>query len=149
MLVKVLAPGYYSRQDTKTPVKYGIIAMLSNMLFNIILAIPYGYVGLAIATALSATLNAGLLWSGLYFAGVYQAQRSSVFVLLRILFAALVMAGVLAVFNPALPEWGNLSLSAAALKLFMLIGAGAFIYFVLLFALGLRAEHFKVSEADD
>lgn len=149
MLVKVLAPGYYSRQDTKTPVKYGIIAMLSNMLFNIILAIPYGYVGLAIATALSATLNAGLLWAGLYFAGVYQAHRSSVFVLLRILFAALVMAGVLAVINPALPEWGNLSLSAAAIKLFMLIGGGAFIYIVLLFALGLRVEHFKVSEVDD
>ena len=52
MLVKVLATGFYSRQDTKRPVKYGIIAMVSNMVFNVIFAIPFGYVGLAIATAL-------------------------------------------------------------------------------------------------
>ncbi|MDW1553337.1 murein biosynthesis integral membrane protein MurJ, partial [Vibrio sp. YT-18] len=48
MLIKVLAPGYYSRQDTKTPVKYGIIAMVANMVFNAIFAYFYGYVCLAI-----------------------------------------------------------------------------------------------------
>jgi len=71
MLIKVLAPGYYARQDTKTPVKYGIIAMVSNMAFNIVLAIPFGYVGLAMATAGSATLNAGMLYFGLKKRDIY------------------------------------------------------------------------------
>ena len=145
MLVKVLAPGYYSRQDTKTPVKYGIIAMLSNMVLNIVFAIPYGYVGLAIATALSATLNACLLWSGLYFGGVYQVQKDSVSVLLRMLFSALVMAAALTFFTPALSQWADFSVFAAAIELFVLIAAAVFVYFAVLFVLGVRFHHFKVS----
>ncbi len=56
MLIKVLAPGYYARQDTKTPVKFGIVAMITNMVFNAIFASFFGYVGLAMATSLSASL---------------------------------------------------------------------------------------------
>ncbi len=149
MMVKVLAPGYYSRQDTKTPVKYGIIAMLSNMVLNIIFAIPYGYVGLAIATALSATLNASLLWFGLYRSGVYQVQKNSVSVLLRIVISGVVMAAFLAIFNPSLSQWGQFSLFAAALKLFMLIAAAVLVYFTVLLASGLRFHHFKVSVEND
>ena len=70
MLIKILANGYYARQDTKTPVKIGIIAMVSNMGFNV-LAIPFSYVGLAIASAMSATLNAYLLYRGLAKEDVY------------------------------------------------------------------------------
>jgi len=145
MLVKVLAPGYYSRQDTKTPVKYGIIAMLSNMVLNIIFAIPYGYVGLAIATAISATLNASLLFWGLYSRGVFQVQQNSFSVLLRIVIAAVVMAVCLVLYSPSLMVWGELSLIASATKLITLIIAGASIYFIALFAVGLRVHHFKVS----
>ena len=65
MLIKVLAPGYYARQDTKTPVRIGVIAMIANMVFNLILVWPLGHVGLALATSLSAALNAFLLWHGL------------------------------------------------------------------------------------
>ena len=70
MLVKVLATGFYSRQDTKRPVKFGIIAMVANMVFNIALAIPFSYVGLAMATAASAAINAGLLGFTLHKEGV-------------------------------------------------------------------------------
>ncbi|MGL6149241.1 MAG: murein biosynthesis integral membrane protein MurJ, partial [Plesiomonas sp.] len=76
MLIKVLAPGYYARQDTKTPVRYGIISMVSNMGFNL-LAIPFSYVGLAIASAMSGTLNAWLLYRGLSAANVYKFSRQS------------------------------------------------------------------------
>ncbi|AVV83395.1 multidrug transporter MurJ [Shewanella putrefaciens] len=77
MLIKVLAPGYYSRQDTKTPVRYGIIAMITNMGFNLLFAVPFGYVGLAIATSMSALLNATLLYRGLHLAGYieFRSQR--------------------------------------------------------------------------
>ncbi|HAU14322.1 MAG TPA: murein biosynthesis integral membrane protein MurJ, partial [Gammaproteobacteria bacterium] len=74
MLVKVLAPGYFARQDTKTPVKVGIKAMVANMVFNLALIVPLAHVGLALATSLSALLNAFLLWLGLRREGVYQAQ---------------------------------------------------------------------------
>ena len=149
MLVKVLAPGYYSRQDTKTPVKYGIIAMLTNMVLNIVFAIPFSYVGLAIATSISATLNAGLLWSGLYRKQVYKIQKQSVSVLLRIVFSGLLMAAGLFAFSPKLAEWGNLSLLDAGLKLVILIFSGVMIYLVSLLLLGIRIHHFKVTDEND
>jgi putative peptidoglycan lipid II flippase len=61
MLIKIMAPAFFSRQDTKTPVKIGIQAMVWNMVFNLILIYPLAHVGLALATSLSAWFNAGLL----------------------------------------------------------------------------------------
>jgi putative peptidoglycan lipid II flippase len=67
MLVKVLAPAFYARQDTRTPVKVAIRAMISNMLMNIVFVVPLvllnvpgAHAGLALATALAAYVNAGL-----------------------------------------------------------------------------------------
>ena len=61
MLVKVLAPGYFSRQDTKTPVRFGIMTLVANMVLNLILVWHFKHVGLALATSMAAFLNAGLL----------------------------------------------------------------------------------------
>ena len=76
MMIKVLAPGFYARQDTKTPVKIGIRAMLYNMVFNAVLAgslgYQYGYIGLALATSLSATCNAWWLYRELKRQQVYR-----------------------------------------------------------------------------
>ena len=72
ILIKILAPGFYSRQDTKTPMAIGIRAMLANMGLNVLIVVPWAYselpgphAGLTLATALSAYLNAGLLLRGL------------------------------------------------------------------------------------
>ncbi len=70
MLIKIWAPGYFARQDTATPVKIGIIAMIANMGLNLIFIVPLAHAGLALATALSAFLNAGLLARGLRRQGV-------------------------------------------------------------------------------
>jgi len=73
MLVKVLAPGYFSRQDMTTPVRIAVIAMTANMVFNLILVWPLAHAGLALATALSAWMNASLLLlRGLYREGVFR-----------------------------------------------------------------------------
>lgn len=144
MLVKVLAPGYYSRQDTKTPVKFGIIAMVSNMGLNIIFAIPFGYVGLAIATSLSATLNAFLLWFGLYRGGVYQQQEETVSVLLRIVIAGLLMAALVLYINPELAQWTQFTLFESAYRLFALIALAVISYLLAAGFMGLRIRHFKV-----
>ncbi|GLS89551.1 putative lipid II flippase MurJ [Psychromonas marina] len=145
MMVKILAPGYYARQDTKTPVKFGIIAMVSNMVLNIIFAIPFGYVGLAIATSLSATLNAGMLWGGLYKAGVYRKQPETISVLLRIIASGLVMSAVMLYFNPTLQQWAEFNLFESATRLFALIATGVATYFVCAGLIGLRMRHFKIS----
>lgn len=145
MMVKVLAPGYYSRQDTKTPVKFGIIAMVSNMVLNIIFAIPFGYVGLAIATSLSATLNASLLWFGLYKGGVYKKQEETISVLIRIIVSGIVMAATMLYLNPTLQQWTEFGLFESAYKLFALIGLGIVTYFVCAGVIGLRIRHFKIS----
>ena len=94
MFIKVLAPGYYARQDTKTPVKIGITAMVANMAFNLILAPIFGYVGLAIATALSATLNGFLLYRGLKQREVYQLSATAKTVIFKLMLSAMVMAAM-------------------------------------------------------
>jgi putative peptidoglycan lipid II flippase len=81
MLIKVLAPGFFARQDMRTPVRIGVIAMVLNMLFNLLLVIPLhkywqiGHLGLAVATSLSAFINAILLFLSLRKKGIYQLSK--------------------------------------------------------------------------
>jgi len=146
MFIKVLAPGYYARQDTKTPVKIGIIAMVTNMVFNLLLAPVFGYVGLAIATALSATLNGFLLYRGLKVLGIYQLSKQTKLVIIRLILAALAMAAVINYLSPSFDAWLELSFAQQALKLTWLILAGAATYFVSCVVMGIRLPHF-VSKA--
>ena len=148
MLIKVLAPGYYARQDTRTPVRFGIIAMISNMGFNIILAIPFGYVGLALATAGSATLNAGLLYWGLHKQQVYQLPRDTVIVVIKLSVAGMTMAALVQYAKPAMSQWLAWGLLDSSLCLLALIGLAALSYFIILACLGVRVRHFKVAATD-
>ncbi|WP_298768530.1 murein biosynthesis integral membrane protein MurJ [uncultured Shewanella sp.] len=146
MLIKVLAPGYYSRQDTRTPVRYGIIAMISNIGLNLLLAYPFGYVGLALATSLSALLNASLLYRGLYRQKVYKISRTTVIFFIKILLAASVMAGVLYQFDPSQDVWLSWSLHQRGLMLVELIAAGVMSYLVCLLILGIRPWRLKTAD---
>lgn len=146
MLIKVLAPGYYARQDTRTPVKFGIIAMISNMGFNIILAIPFGYVGLALATAGSATLNAGLLYWGLHKEGVYKVNADTAKVIIKLFLSAGSMAGLIYAVTPDIEQWYAWGLLDSGLCLLGLIGLAAISYFMALLVLGLRPRHFKITD---
>ena len=145
MLIKVLAPGYYSRQDTKTPVKYGIIAMVSNMVFNIIFAWFYGYIGLAIATSLSAFINMALLYRGLHLANVYRIYSSSFFFILRVLFAGLIMSGVVWYFLDDISLWASWDQWSRSGHLLLMIVIGGFSYSVALLLLGIRPNHLKAA----
>src|SRR5690554_333840 len=125
MLVKVLATGFYSRQDTKRPVKYGIIAMVTNMVFNVIFAIPYGYVGLAIATSLSAAVNAGLLGYNLWRDGVPKRYPGTLTYLGKVALAVAAMVAVVVYWAPARDWWLAAEFVSRAWRLALLIGAGA------------------------
>ncbi|WP_281545656.1 murein biosynthesis integral membrane protein MurJ [Grimontia sp. SpTr1] len=143
MLIKVLAPGYYARQDTKTPVRYGIIAMASNMVFNLIFAYFYGYVGLAIATALSALVNAGLLYRGLHKQQVYRVSKDTVIFTLRLILGVVLMGAVVYHFMPVFEQWLVMDLWQRVYTLTGLIAAGAITYVVSLVILGLRPHQLR------
>ncbi len=144
MLIKVFAPGYFSRQDIKTPVKIGIIAMVANMVFNLMLVWHFKHVGLCMASTLSAFLNAGLLYRGLHKRGVYRLERHWVRLGARYLAANAIMATLLVAITPASAWWlapqGNWLKVAAILGI---CAAGALSYFVALFAFGFRLREIR------
>ncbi|RXS43949.1 murein biosynthesis integral membrane protein MurJ [Idiomarina sp. 29L] len=146
MLVKVLATGFYSRQDTKRPVKFGIIAMVSNMVFNVALAIPFSYVGLAMATAASAAINAGLLGFTLYKEGVLKAQPGTWRFIAQVILATAVMIGIILWLNPDETAWQQSSLVERPWLLAQMIGAGVAAYLATLLVSGMRPRHFRARE---
>lgn len=144
MLIKVLAPGYYSRQDTKTPVKYGIVAMVTNMFFNAVFAWFFGYVGLAMATALSAFINMALLYRGLHLASVYQMQRSTMIFIGRIFIASFIMSLCLAFGSDHLAAWAEWGTLKRSLMLVGLIVSGACVYGGASLISGIRLKDIRV-----
>lgn len=138
MLIKVLAPGFFSRQDTKTPVKIGIWCMTANMGFNLILAVPFGYVGLAAATSLSAMLNAGLLFYKLSQDQVLTLSLQTKRSVMQIVAASVVMICVLIGFNPSIENWYHASLGTRASWLALLILGSGVVYLLSLWVFGLR-----------
>ena len=143
MLIKVLAPGFYSRQDTKTPVKIGIWAMVANMVLNLILIWPLQHAGLALATSISAFMNAGLLFAGLYRLGVYKPQAGWGALGLRLLLANAAMVLILLWLGSAADNWLAWSVWQRAWQLSVLCVAGGTVYLVVLLAAGLRPRHLR------
>ena len=143
MMVKVLAPGYFARQDMKTPVRIGLIALSANMIFNLALILHLGHVGLALATSMSAFLNAFLLWRGLIQRGIYQAAAHWMRFLVRIGLALTPMGLALFWLAPALGEWLTFSVITQVLWMAGLCISGMAIYFLMLRALGLKITEFR------
>lgn len=147
--VKVLASAYYARQDTKTPVKVGVIAMVANIGFNIIFIYPLQHAGLALSTSLAALLNAWLLYRGLRQQHIYTPQAGWLKLLLQIALANVVMAGVLwwgtGGIN-ALERWLQFGTGERALQLLLWLLIGMVSYFAALFILGLRVRHLTLQQ---
>nr|VFK22019.1 MAG: putative peptidoglycan lipid II flippase [Candidatus Kentron sp. MB]VFK27625.1 MAG: putative peptidoglycan lipid II flippase [Candidatus Kentron sp. MB]VFK74365.1 MAG: putative peptidoglycan lipid II flippase [Candidatus Kentron sp. MB] len=136
--IKVLAPGFYARQDTRAPVRIGVIAMLANMVFNLLLVFPLAHAGLALATALSAFLNAGLLYLGLRREGVYRPQSGWAGFAARVLAANLVMVGILWFIKGDTSAWIAADAITRTLRLTATISLGALGYFCALLLFGVR-----------
>lgn len=143
MLVKVLAPGFYSKQDIKTPVKFGIWCMLANMLFNLILVWPFDYVGLAMATSLSALMNALLLYGTLHKRGVYIASTQTINLIIKIVIASALMGMVIFTLNPISASWVDFTLIDKIFELATLIAIGAAVFALSLLVLGVRKSTFS------
>lgn len=147
ILVKVLAPGFYSRQDIRTPVRIAIFTLVLTQVFNALLVWPLGlgHAGLALAIGLGAIVNASLLWRELARRGHFQARPGWPAFLLRIALANLAMASVLLWLGPPDAHWLALQERPweRALLLGGMVGAGALAYFSALAALGFRPRDFR------
>ncbi|NRA42847.1 MAG: murein biosynthesis integral membrane protein MurJ [Pseudomonadales bacterium] len=149
MAIKVLAPGYYAQLDMKTPVKIGIIAMFANMLLNLLLVLPLhyywqiGHVGLALATGLSALLNAGLLLSGLLQKQVYAVQPGFYLLLLRAILASAALAAFLYFTSPDAEFWLSQSWQGRVLPMLGLVLGGICVYALSHVLLGLRLKDIR------
>ena len=143
MMIKVFAPGYYSRQDTKTPVRIGIIAMVANMAFNLMLVWHFKHVGLAAASTMSAFLNAGMLYWGLHKRGVYRLGSHWIVIGWRYLGANVAMVLVLLWITPPSSYWlqGSWHLKVPYILGICVVGIVA--YFAALLALGFRFKEIR------
>ena len=124
----MLAPGFFAREDTATPVKVAAFCVAINLLLNIALMGPLQHVGIALATAISAWINAGLLALLLVRRGDFAADARLRRAIPRVLLASAAMAGALWLAQDALSGFAvaNAALAAFVLAALVVIGLVAF-----------------------
>ena len=154
ILVKVLAPGFYARQDIKTPVKIAIVTLIFSQALSLMMiaVLPDGsrHAGLALAIGLGACLNAALLYRGLRRSNGYVPESGWLAFFFKVLLALGVLAAALLLLSPSREAWLGLQ-SQPWLRVAQLLGivaAGGAAYFASLFALGFRLRDFKRSAKD-
>jgi len=143
ILVKVLAPGFYARQNTRTPVRIAVIALVTNMVLNVALVFPLRHAGLALATTLSAALNAGLLYRQLRRDGVYVPPAGWGRLWLALGVSGGLMAALLYWGAGDVQEWFARDRADRVWQLFGWILAGAAVYVGSLLAFGIRYRDFR------
>ncbi|MGH8147659.1 MAG: murein biosynthesis integral membrane protein MurJ [Rhodanobacteraceae bacterium] len=169
-LTRTLLPAFYSRQDTRTPVRAGVIALIVNMVANFALIallfelwapaglkqlpwlegiarVPGLHLGMAIASSISNFLQFALLWRYLKRAGVYQRQPGWGRHWLRIVSACVALTVVIGIglwFWPW-PQWTHEAIITRVWKLVVLVAAGGAAYVAVLFAMGFRVRDLRSS----
>jgi putative peptidoglycan lipid II flippase len=142
ILIKVLAPGFYARQNIKTPVKIAIFTLLATQVMNLMFIWPLKHAGLALAIGLGACMNAGLLYYHLRKSGIFQPQPSWHQFLLRLAVAVSAMAAVLWWGAGAAESWLHYAAFEKLWRLAALVLVGAGVYFGMLWAMGFRLGDF-------
>ncbi len=128
VLIKVLSTSFFARYDTKTPVITAIIAMLTNIILNLILMQHFEYVGIAAATAITAWLNAGILAWRLYENDAFHADLRLKIRLPRLIIATIIMALSIYYLNVWLGHTFKDSLIHRCLSLSVLVISGVSVY---------------------
>lgn len=167
-LTRTLLPAFFSRQDTKTPVRAGVVALIVNMVFNFVLIAllfelwappelrqlpwlqgiagqPGLHLGMAIASSISNYVQFALLWWYLGRAGVYQRQPGWARHWLRIGVASVALVAVVGVglwFWPW-PDWGQARIATRVVRLVVLVAAGGLAYVGALYASGYRMRDLR------
>lgn len=150
IIIKILAPGFYARQDTKTPMRIAVKAMIANMFLNVLFVAPMmllgmegPHMGLALATTASAYLNAGMLYYALKKQDIYRPLAGWSKVLLQALFANSCMAGLLLFLSPVLQTWNQWQLSERIPYLLGFVFSAMLVYAIALFVFGFRPRQLR------
>ncbi len=142
MLVKILAAGFYAKQDLRTPVRIGLIAMFANMAFNVALIWPLKHAGIALATSLAAVINTGCLYTVLRRRGYYKPRAGWKKFAVRLLIANAVLAAWLIFGAGDMSEWLVHATMWRVWHLMFLLVTAVILYFVVLWAVGIKVRDF-------
>jgi len=149
IMVKVLAPGFYARQDTRTPMRIGVVAMLTNVALSLVLVWPLAHVGLALAISIAAFVNAGLLFHRLYRDGVYRPLPGWFSFLGRVVLATALMGALLYWGSGDLARWLQAPAWTRAGWLLFWVTAGLLVYLAATIAMGLRPAQLLLRRSSD
>jgi putative peptidoglycan lipid II flippase len=138
VLIKVLTPGFYARQDTKTPVRLAVVSMLVNLAGNLlsVLVLNAGFVGIALSTAVAAWVNVLLLYASLHRRDHLQLDARFKAKAIRIIGASAAMGAVLFLLNPWLDPYMDGGWQERVTALAALCGIGGAVYGVAVLLLG-------------
>ncbi len=143
ILVKILAPGFYARQDIKTPVKIGIVTLLATQTMNALFIGWIHHAGLALSIGLGACLNSAILFHYLRKRGIYQPEPGWAKFFLKVLIALSALALTLWFGMGSEQSWLTGSGWSRVLRLSVLVAEGVVVYFAVLGVLGFRPGHFS------
>jgi putative peptidoglycan lipid II flippase len=146
ILVKILAPGFYARQDIRTPVKVAIATLVVTQLANVAFVPFLQHAGLAAAISAGACFNAAWLYFLIRRSGAYRPQPGWGAFLLKVIVALYMMGGVLWYGAGSEMSWFALPAGARAMKLGMLVAGAAVTYFATLWLVGFRLRDFARHE---
>lgn len=143
ILVKVLAPGFYARQDIRTPVKIALGTLLATQLMNLLFIGPLAHAGLALSIGLASCLNALFLYRGLVVREVYRPAAGWAVFMCKIALALAVLGVTLYFAMGPAQWWLEQPALARVLRLSAVVGVGVLVYFSTLAALGFRVADFR------
>jgi putative peptidoglycan lipid II flippase len=143
ILVKILAPAFYARQDIRTPVRIAIGVLIATQAMNLVFVPLLGVAGLALSIGMGACLNALFLYMGLRRRQIYTPHAGWLAFFLKVVVATALM-GLAAWFSQVQLDWAALRAHPVLRigALLLIIGLSAAVYFAVLFALGFRPRDF-------
>lgn len=146
ILVKILAPGFYARQNIRTPVKVAIVTLVVTQVMNAIFVPWLQHAGLALSISAGATFNAAWLWYLMRRDGVYKPEPGWAAFLVKLAVALYLMGGAIWYAMGTENSWFEIDATRRALKLAWVIAAGATTYFASLALMGFRLRDFARHE---
>ncbi|MGE5617071.1 MAG: murein biosynthesis integral membrane protein MurJ, partial [Bacillota bacterium] len=146
ILVKVLAPGFYARQNIRTPVKVGVATLLVTQAMNALFVPWLKHAGLALSISLGACFNAGWLWLLMRRSGDLRPEPGWGAFLFKLAVALYLMGGVLWYGMGSESSWFEITTTVRIVKLAIVIACAAIVYFASLWVMGLRLADFNRHE---
>jgi putative peptidoglycan lipid II flippase len=148
ILVKILAPGFYARQDIRTPVRIALLTLAATQLMNLAFVWPLKHAGLALAISIGGCMNAALLFRGLRRAAIYRPEPGWGKFSAKLIVALACMSAVLWLCVGEAQWWFSSSTTYRVARLSGIVVLGAGVYFLALWLLGFRLANFTRRGAD-